>query len=188
MIHAIGDRVPDTKNAAFIAWNAEVSGDVILGNDATVWFSAVLRGDVASIQVGDGSNIQDGTVIHGDYHVPTVIGKNVTVGHRAVLHSCTIEDNCLIGMGAVILGKARIGKNSIVAAGSVIPQNKEFPPDSLIMGAPAKIVRTLSPNEIHATLENGKEYVRLGRQARTEYTICEAVDYNASQAEHTEQL
>lgn len=169
MIHAIGGRVPDTKNAAFIAWNAEVSGDVILGKDATVWFSAVLRGDIAPIHVGDGANIQDGAVIHGDLDVPTVIGKNVTVGHGAILHSCTIEDNCLIGMGAVILGKARIGENSIVAAGSVIPQNKEFPPSSLIMGTPAKAVRTLSPEEIHGILENSKGYVQLGIQARTEY-------------------
>lgn len=174
MIHAIGDRVsdaqvPDVKNAAFIAWNAEVSGNVILGKDTTIWFSAVLRGDIAPIEVGDGANIQDGSVVHGDLGVPTVIGKNVTVGHRAVLHSCTIEDNCLIGMGAIILGKALVRENSIVAAGSVIPQNKEFPPNSLIMGAPAKVIRTLSEDEIHGILENSEEYVRLGLQARTEY-------------------
>ncbi len=169
MIHAIGSRVPDTKNAAFIAWNAEVSGEVILGKDSTIWFSAVLRGDIAPIHVGDGANIQDGSVIHGDLDVPTVIGKNVTVGHRAILHSCTIEDNCLIGMGAVILGKSRIRENSIVAAGSLIPQNKDFPPNSLIMGSPAKVVRTLSSEEIHSILENSEEYVKLGLQARTEY-------------------
>jgi carbonic anhydrase/acetyltransferase-like protein (isoleucine patch superfamily) len=169
MIHAIGSRVPDTKNAAFIAWNAEVSGDVILGKDSTIWFSAVLRGDIAPISIGDGANIQDGSVIHGDLDVPTTIGKNVTVGHRAVLHSCTIEDNCLIGMGAIILGKAIIREHSIVAAGSVIPQNKEFPPNSLIMGSPAKVVRTLSPEEIHSILENSKGYVQLGLQAKTEY-------------------
>jgi carbonic anhydrase/acetyltransferase-like protein (isoleucine patch superfamily) len=169
MIHAIGNRVPDTKNAAFIAWNAEVSGDVILGKDVNVWFSAVLRGDMASISAGDGTNIQDGAVVHGDLDLPTVIGKNVTVGHRAVLHSCTIEDNCLIGMGAIVLGKSRIGENSIVAAGSVIPQNKEFPPSSLIMGAPAKVVRTLSSEEIHGILENAKAYAALGIQAKTSY-------------------
>ncbi len=119
--------------------------------------------------MGDGANIQDGSVIHGDLDVPTVIGKNVTVGHRAILHSCTVEDNCLIGMGAVILGKSLIRENSIVAAGSLIPQNKDFPPNSLIMGAPAKVVRTLSSEEIHSILENSEEYVKLGLQARTEY-------------------
>jgi carbonic anhydrase/acetyltransferase-like protein (isoleucine patch superfamily) len=174
MIHTIGDgasnaQIPDTKDAAFVAWNAEVSGDVILGKDSTVWFSAVLRGDIAPIHVGKGANIQDGSVVHGDLDVPTVIGENVTVGHRAILHSCTIEKNCLIGMGAIILGKSIIRENSIVAAGSLIPQNKDFPPNSLIMGAPAKVVRTLSPEEIHSIIENSEEYVKLGLQARTNY-------------------
>jgi carbonic anhydrase/acetyltransferase-like protein (isoleucine patch superfamily) len=169
MIHAIGNRVPDTKNAAFVAWNAEVSGDVILGKDSTVWFSAVLRGDIAPIHVGNGANIQDGSVVHGDLDIPTIIGENVTVGHRAILHSCTIENNCLIGMGAIILGNSLIRENSIVAAGSLIPQNKEFPPNSLIMGAPAKVVRTLSPEEIRSTIENSEEYIKLGLQAQTEY-------------------
>ncbi len=170
MVHTIGDDIPDVKDAAFIAWNAEVAGKVILGKGVTVWFSAVLRGDVAPIQVGIDTNIQDGAIIHGDLDVPTVIGKNVTIGHRVILHSCTIEDNCLIGMGAVLLGKSRIGENSIVAAGSLVLQGRDFPPSSLIMGSPAKVVRTLRPEEIHSILENSETYVKLGMEARTRYT------------------
>ncbi|MDR2900795.1 MAG: gamma carbonic anhydrase family protein [Treponema sp.] len=186
MIHAICNRAPDTKNAAFIAWSAEISGDVILGKDVTVWFSSVLRGDIAPITVGNRSNIQDGAVIHGDMNVPTVIGDNVTVGHGAILHSCIIENNCLIGMGAIILGKSRIGEKSIVAAGSLIPQNKEFPPCSLIMGSPAKVVRTLSPEEIHSILENSEEYVKLGLQARTEYKNCETANCDGEHVKQAE--
>ena len=169
MVHKIGDIIPDIKEAAFIAWNAEVAGKVILGKGVTIWFSAVLRGDVAPIHVGTETNIQDGAIIHGDLDIPTLIGNNVTIGHRAILHSCIIEDNCLVGMGAIVLGKSRIGKNSIVAAGSLVLQNREFPPSSLIMGSPAKAVRTLRPDEIHSILENNKAYVKLGMDARTGY-------------------
>src|ERR671914_1987728 len=116
-------------------------GDVTLGEDASIWYGAVLRGDMAPIVIGAQSNIQDGTIVHVDEGVPCTVGRRVGVGHRVILHGCTIEDDCLIGMGSIILNGARIGRGSVIAAGAVVPEGMQVPPGSLVMGVPGRIVR-----------------------------------------------
>jgi len=151
---------PRIGKRVFIAENATVIGDVEIGDDSSIWFGAILRGDVNYIKVGECTSIQDGTVVHvtKDTH-PTVIGSYVTVGHGVKLHGCTVEDNCLIGIGAIILDGALIRENSIVAAGTLVPPNKEFPPNSLIMGFPATVKRELSREEIEGLREHALRYV-----------------------------
>ncbi|NNC96303.1 MAG: gamma carbonic anhydrase family protein [Chitinophagales bacterium] len=131
----------------FIANNATVIGDVELGDQVSVWYNAVIRGDKDKIIIGDGSNIQDGVIMHTDPGIVLEVGKRVTVGHRAVLHGCKIEDHALIGMGSIILNKVKIGKGCIVGANSLITEGKEFPDFSLIMGSPAKLVKNI-PQEV----------------------------------------
>lgn len=143
----------------FIAKSADIVGKVKLGNFISVWFQAVIRGDVDSITIGDRTNIQDGTVVHVAAGYPTVIGEGVSIGHNAIIHGCEIGDNVLIGMGAIILNGAKIGDNSIVGAGSLVTQGKVFPPNSLIMGSPAKVARALKPEEIQAIRDNAEEYL-----------------------------
>lgn len=169
MIHRIGDRVPQTKEAAFIAWNAEVSGTVTLEKDVSVWFGASLRGDIEPIRVGEGTNIQDNATVHTDFNAPCTIGKGVTIGHNAVIHGCTVEDGCLIGMGAVILSRAVIGRESIVGAGSLVTEGKVFPPRSLILGSPAKVVRTLDDAAVEAIRKNSGHYITLAKEAAANY-------------------
>ncbi|MDR3620611.1 MAG: gamma carbonic anhydrase family protein [Paludisphaera borealis] len=127
--------------SAFIAAGAVVLGDVQLGRDASVWYNAVLRGDAERIAVGDETNIQDLSMLHADPGFPCVVGRRVTVGHRAILHGCTVEDDCLIGMGATLLNGVRIGRGSVVGAGAVLVEGMEVPPGSLVLGVPARIVR-----------------------------------------------
>jgi carbonic anhydrase/acetyltransferase-like protein (isoleucine patch superfamily) len=127
--------------SVFIAPGALVMGDVTLGADASVWYGAVLRGDMAPIIVGAETNLQDGTVVHVDDDEPCTIGRRVGVGHRVILHGCTVEDECLIGMGSVLLNGVRVGTGSVVAAGAVIPEGMQVPPRSLVMGVPGRIVR-----------------------------------------------
>ncbi|MDO9491159.1 MAG: gamma carbonic anhydrase family protein [Acetobacterium sp.] len=143
----------------FIAKSADVVGKVKLGNFISVWFQAVIRGDVDSITIGDRTNIQDGTVVHVAPGYPTVIGDGVSIGHNAIIHGCEIGDNVLVGMGAIILNGAKIGDNSIVGAGSLVTQGKVFPPNSLIMGSPAKVARELKPEEIQSIRDNAEEYL-----------------------------
>lgn len=126
---------------AFIAPGAVVLGDVTLGPHASVWYTAVLRGDMAPIAVGEASNVQDGTVIHVDQGFPAVIGARVGIGHRAVVHGCTVEDDCLIGMGSILLNGVVVGRGSVIAAGAVVPEGVRIPPGSLVMGVPARVVR-----------------------------------------------
>ena len=164
-MHRIGDRVPDIAAALFVAWNAEVAGSVSLAADTSVWFSATLRGDIERITVGRGSNVQDGATLHTDFDLPCVVGDGVTIGHNAILHGCTVGDDCLIGMGAVVLSGAVIGKESIVGAGALVTEGKTFPPRSLILGSPAKAARTLDDAAIAKVRENGKIYVRLAGEA-----------------------
>ncbi|MDC7126634.1 MAG: gamma carbonic anhydrase family protein [Spirochaetales bacterium] len=159
MINKYLDKIPDVKKASFIAWNADISGDVSLGEKTSIWFSATLRGDIAPIKIGNFSNIQDGTVCHVGTNIPLIIGDWVTVGHNAILHSCTIENNCLIGMGAIVMDNSLISHHSIVGAGTLVTGNKSFPPYSMIMGSPAKAVRTLTEKEISAITENAKRYL-----------------------------
>jgi carbonic anhydrase/acetyltransferase-like protein (isoleucine patch superfamily) len=155
---------PEIGKEVFIATGARVIGDVVLGAESNVWFNVVMRADVNSIRVGFRTNIQDNAVVHVTRQTgPTNIGSDVTIGHSAVIHACTIEDNCLIGMGAVILDGARIRKNSLVAAGSIVSPGKDFPPGSLIMGSPAKLARPLSEKEIAGLQDSADHYVELAR-------------------------
>ncbi|MFQ3619542.1 MAG: gamma carbonic anhydrase family protein [Spirochaetales bacterium] len=169
MIHRIGNKIPKTEQAIFIAWNAEVCGEVELGRDVSVWFGACLRGDIEPVIVGKGTNIQDNATLHTDFGAPCVIGKGVTIGHNAVIHGCTIEDDCLIGMGAVILSRAVIGKESIVGAGALVTEGKLFPPRSLIIGSPARVVRTLDDTTLEAIRKNSLNYIALAQKAVSEY-------------------
>ncbi len=139
---------PQIDPAAFVSRHAVVMGDVRLAAGASVWPMAVLRGDINFIEIGEGSNIQDGAIVHLAEDLPVRVGRLVTVGHRAILHACTVEDGCLIGMGATILDGAVIGAGSIVGAHALVTKNMCIPPGSLVMGTPAKVVRTLSPDEI----------------------------------------
>jgi len=168
-IYALGDKTPRLPSADeyWIAPNAVVAGDVILGRNASVWFGAVLRGDNDPITIGENTNIQDGSVLHSDPGAPLNIGRDVTVGHMAMVHSCDVGDNTLIGIGAVILSRAKIGKNCLIGAGALIPEGKEIPDNSLVVGAPGKVVRQLTPEQVgfltasaHHYVENWKRYVR----------------------------
>jgi len=165
MIHSFEGERPDTARAAFVAWNAEVLGRVTLGEGASVWFGAVLRGDIDAIRVGAGSNVQDGAVLHVDAGMPCVLGDHVTVGHGAVVHACAVGDRCLVGMGAVILDRAVIGEDSIVGAGALVTQGKAFPPRSMILGSPAKLVRPLTDEEVAGLRAHAEAYVALARRA-----------------------
>lgn len=167
MKYSLGDRKVVTKGEHFIAPNATVIGSVVLENNASVWFGAVIRGDNDVITVGENSNVQDGSILHTDIGVPLTIGKNVTVGHMVMLHGCTIGDNSLIGMGAVILNGAVIGKNCVIGAKALIPEGKVIPDNSVVMGAPGKIVKEVSEAQqamIHFGalhyVENFKRYLR----------------------------
>ena len=166
MVHAIGSDVPQMASDVFVAWNAEVAGDVVLGHGASVWFGSTLRGDVAAIRIGDGSNLQDGVVVHVNTNQPCIVGRDVTVGHRALLHGCTVGDGSLIGMGAILLNGSEVGPGSIVAAGSLVPQGKHFPARSMLMGSPARLIRQVTDAEAEHNMENAREYVRLAAQAR----------------------
>jgi carbonic anhydrase/acetyltransferase-like protein (isoleucine patch superfamily) len=170
VVHAIGSQVPCIDSSVYIAWNAEVAGAVTLAAESSVWFSAVLRGDIAAIEIGKASNIQDGAVVHVDTDVPCRLGSLVTVGHRAVLHSCDIGNGCLVGMGAIILSGSKIGAHSIVGAGSLVLSNSSFPDGSLILGSPARLVRPLRAEEIDKLEEGALRYAALAREASLAYT------------------
>ena len=150
---------PEVHESAWVADNAQVMGAVKLAADASVWFGCTVRGDTETIEIGEGSNIQDNSVLHADYGTPLTVGKNVTVGHMVVLHGCTIGDESLIGIGAVVLNGAKIGKNCLVGAGSLVTEGKEFPDGSMIMGTPAKVVRQLTPEQIQGLRESARRYI-----------------------------
>jgi carbonic anhydrase/acetyltransferase-like protein (isoleucine patch superfamily) len=169
MVHRIGEKIPNVEAALFIAWNAEVAGSVTLAADTSVWFSATLRGDIEPITLGRGSNVQDGATLHIDFDLPCIVGEGVTIGHNAILHGCTVGDDCLIGMGAIVLSGAVIGRECIVGAGALVTEGKTFPPRSLILGSPAKAVRTLDDAAIEKVRENGRVYVRLAAEAARAY-------------------
>ena len=154
----------EIHESAFIADGAIVFGDVYVGEESSIWFHATVMGDRGEIRIGKRSNIQDNTVVHVDRHFPVSIGNDVTVGHGAVLHGCRIEDNTLIGMGAIILNGARIGENCIVGAGALVTQNMVVPDDSLVLGNPAKIKRKVTEQEMEANRLNAKEYVKESRK------------------------
>jgi len=142
------DRRIVRKGECFIAPSASVIGSVVLGHETSIWFNAVVRGDNDVITIGDGSQVQDGCVLHVDLGVPLTIGSNVSVGHKAVLHGCTVEDGCLIGINSVVLNNARVGKNCLIGANTLISENKVIPEGMLVLGSPGRIVRALTPQEI----------------------------------------
>jgi carbonic anhydrase/acetyltransferase-like protein (isoleucine patch superfamily) len=150
---------PQLGEQAWVAESAQVMGAVQLGQQASVWFGATVRGDTETIQIGARSNIQDGSVLHADEGMPLVIGEDVTVGHMVMLHGCTIGDGSLIGIGAVVLNGARIGKGCLVGAGSLVTEGKTFPDGSMIMGTPAKVVRELTPEQQAGLLRSAAHYV-----------------------------
>src|SRR3954463_3803157 len=156
-----GPELPESGNY-FIADSAVVIGKVRLHNNASVWFGAVLRGDNEWIELGEGSNVQDNSTCHTDPGFPLTIGKNCTVGHNVILHGCTLEDGALGGMGSIVMNGARIGRGSIVGAGSVITEGKQFPEHSLIIGAPARVIRTLEPDQVAKMGSAAKFYVAHG--------------------------
>ena len=159
-IRAYRGKMPQVAASAYIDPSAVVIGDVAIGEDSSVWPCAVIRGDVHYIRIGSRTNIQDGSVLHVMKDIcPLVLGDNVTVGHAATLHGCTIESRCLIGMGCVVLNNAKIGSGSIVAAGSLIPEGMVVPPGSLVMGHPGKIRRVTLPSDLEAIDQYAARYV-----------------------------
>lgn len=155
---------PQLAEGTWVADSAQVMGAVVLGENVSVWFGAVLRGDTEPLTIGRNSNVQDLSVLHADVGSPLTIGENVTIGHQVMLHGCTVGDNSLIGIQAVVLNNAKIGRNSIVGAGSVVTEGKEFPDNSLIIGAPAKVVRTLDDAAAAKLRASAEHYVDNGRR------------------------
>lgn len=149
---------------SFVARSADVVGDVEIGEEANVWFQAVIRGDVERIRIGARTNIQDGCIIHADEGFPCLIDAEVTVGHRCVIHGAQIGRRVLVGMGAVVMNGAKIGDESIIGAGALVPQNREIPPRSLVLGAPAKIVRTLTEDEVANIAQSAAHYVDIAQE------------------------
>lgn len=167
MIYKFKNKIPKKKKSAWIAPSADVIGDVKIGKDSSIWFGCVVRGDVNKIRIGKRTNIQDLSMIHVTHSEPeanlagnpTILGDDVTIGHKVMLHGCTIENKCLIGMSATILDGAVIGEGSIVGANSLVTANKIFPPRSLIMGSPAKVVKTLTQKDVDALEHHAGLYV-----------------------------
>ena len=166
-VYALDGTAPSIDPSVFVAVDAQIIGNVRLGADVGVWFGAVLRGDNEPIVVGARSNVQELTVMHTDPGFPLTVGEGCTIGHRAILHGCTIGDNSLVGMGAVILNGARIGRNCLVGAGALVTEGKEFPEGSLIVGSPARVVRTLDEAAIERLRTSAAAYVANARRFRS---------------------
>ena len=162
-LYALEERRPVLHDTAWIAPSADVIGEVVLGEQVSLWFGAVVRADNGPVHIGARTNIQDGAVLHSDPGSPLTIGADCTVGHRAILHGCTVEDGCLIGMGATVLNDAVIGAGSLVGAGALVTEGKVFPPGSLIVGAPARALQTLEPEQIARLRTSAFGYAERGR-------------------------
>jgi len=167
-IYQLGEHAPEIDPSAYVADSASVIGKVTVEANASVWFGVTIRGDNERITIGENSNVQEGSVMHTDMGFPLVLGKNVTVGHQAMLHGCTVGDGALIGIQAVVLNGARIGKGCLVGAGALVTEGKEFPDHSLILGSPAKAVRTLTEEELLRLQGNADGYAERGRRFRAE--------------------
>lgn len=168
MIYRLGDRVPTIGEGAWIAPNASVIGSVVLGPRASVWFGATLRGDKDLITVGEDANVQDGSVLHTDPGIQLTVGKGVTIGHQAMLHGCTVGEYSLIGIQSVILNRATIGRFCIIGANALIPEGKEIPDYSVVMGSPGKVVKTLGPEDELKLKFLAANYVDNARRYREE--------------------
>jgi len=163
IIKSFNGKLPKIHESVYISENVSIIGDVEIGENSSVWFGAVIRGDVCNVKIGNNSNIQDNAVIHVNYNMPSIIGDFVTVGHSAIIHGATIGDFVIVGMGAIVLDGAKVGKNVIIAAGSLVPPRMEIPDGVMVMGVAAKIVRTLRDEEIEHIKKNALDYVELGK-------------------------
>ena len=173
MKYSLGNDRVEMADDAWIADSAAVIGKVKLEAGANVWFSAVIRGDVEQITIGEHSNVQDGAVMHADYGVPLVLGKGITVGHNAMLHGCTVGDYSLIGINAVVLNGATIGKHCIIGANALIPEGKDIPDGSLVMGSPGKVVKTLSEQQKKMLELSAAHYVQNAKRFREHLKVQE---------------
>jgi len=164
MIYKFKDKAPDINKAAFVADSADIIGEVTLGEDSTIWFNTVLRGDIAPIVIGKRTNIQEGSVLHVEDNTPCIVGDNVTVGHGAIIHATKIGSRSLIGMGAIILSNSEIGEDSVVGAGALVTEGKIFPPRSLIVGVPARKIREITDSDMERLKKGVEEYINLGKE------------------------
>ena len=164
MLYQYHDHKPEIDASCFVADGTSIIGDVKLKEDVSVWFGSVIRGDKDEIVIGKGSNVQDNCTLHTDPNHKLIVGKNVTVGHNAILHGCKIEDEVLIGMGAKVLNGAHVGRHSIIGAGALVVENMDIPENSVVVGCPAKIIKSISEKQVHSILENAKHYVELGKE------------------------
>jgi len=171
MIYALGDIQPQFLGDYYVAENAVVAGKVLLHNNVSVWFNAVIRGDNELITVGENSNVQDGSVLHTDPGFPLIVGKDVTIGHMVMLHGCTIGDNTLVGIKSVIMNGAVIGKNCIVGANTLVPERKVIPDGSLVLGSPGRIIRQLTEADIESIQKNTMHYVENFKRYRAEFKL-----------------
>jgi carbonic anhydrase/acetyltransferase-like protein (isoleucine patch superfamily) len=167
MIFSLGERRVEFLGDYYVAPSASVIGSVVLGHNASVWFNCVLRGDNDVITIGDNTNVQDASVLHIDEGVPLTLGANVSIGHKVMLHGCSVGDNSLIGINAVVLNNARIGKNCLVGASSLVTEGKEFPDGTLILGSPARVARSLTESEIKNISRIADHYVQKSLLYRT---------------------
>lgn len=163
MIYKLGDKEPKINGKVYIAESADVIGDVELSDGVNIWFGAVLRGDIEKIIIGKNSNIQDNVTVHTDLGIPCVIGENVTVGHNVIIHSCSVGDNTIVGMGSTVSNRTKIGKNCMIGANSLVTHSIPTEDGVLILGSPAKIVRKLSEEEIKHLKDNADHYVENGK-------------------------
>jgi len=161
MIKGIKGIEPNIHEDAFVADTAAVIGNVNIGKGSSIWYGAVLRGDIENITIGEFTNVQDNSVIHTETGIPTKVGNYTVIGHNAIVHGCTIGNNCLIGMGAIILNRAVIGDNCIIGAGALVPEGKVIPPNSLVLGVPGKVVREVTDEEIESIKRNAMRYNEL---------------------------
>jgi carbonic anhydrase/acetyltransferase-like protein (isoleucine patch superfamily) len=158
-VYALGDHVPSIHPQTWIAANASVIGQVRLEKNVSIWWNCTLRGDTDLLVVGENTNIQDGSVLHTDPGLRLIIGRDVTIGHRAIIHGCVIGDGCLIGMGSTLLNRSAIGKHCLIGANTLIPEGKSIPDRSLVVGAPGRIVRQLTDEEINRIADGSRQYV-----------------------------
>lgn len=164
MIYKLGEKIPSIHPSSFLAEDADLIGDVSIGAHSSIWYHAVLRGDLSLIQIGDYTNIQDNATLHGEPDLPVIVGNHVTIGHQSIVHACEIEDNVLIGMGAIILNGAKIQKNCIIGAGSVVTGHKTIEEGSLVMGIPGKVIRKLTEEEIYSIQDSSLRYSSLSEK------------------------
>ncbi|MCR1950689.1 MULTISPECIES: gamma carbonic anhydrase family protein [unclassified Clostridium] len=164
MIKEFNGIKPVIDKTCYISESVDIIGEVVIEKNVNIWFGTRLRGDMNKIYIGENTNIQENSVVHVDFDYETIIGKNVTVGHGAIIHGCTISENVLVGMGSIILNGAKIGKNTIIGAGSLVPQGKEYEDGVLILGSPAKVIRKLTEDEIENIKKSANNYVELSKK------------------------